>query len=155
MKRQASGTDALQKSDRAFHLSPRNRANVWDIPADACERLYDGNDNNHQEHEMNQRRDNCPEKYSLSLYMKRPYFFNKEISQHDLRIGSRITLPWKYLRDDMEYYLRIEFDPPRTDGAGQGAGAEPEPPGPDCCLEVDVVVIPFSAPRKRPGMDLA
>ena len=47
----------------AFHLSPRNRANVWDIPADACERLYDGNDHNHQEHEMNQRRDNCPEKY--------------------------------------------------------------------------------------------
>ena len=51
------------KSDRAFHLSPRNRANVWDIPADPGERLYDGNDHNHQEHEMNQRGDDCPEKY--------------------------------------------------------------------------------------------
>jgi len=47
----------------AFHLSPSNWANVRDVPADARERLYDGNDHDHQEHEMNQRRDDCPEKY--------------------------------------------------------------------------------------------
>ena len=47
----------------AFHLSPRNRANVRNVPADARKRLNDRNDHDYQEYQMNQRRDDCPEKY--------------------------------------------------------------------------------------------
>lgn len=63
VKRQASDTDALTNSWRAFHLSPRNRADVGNVPADTGKCLYDGNDHYYQEHEMNQRGDDCPEKY--------------------------------------------------------------------------------------------
>jgi hypothetical protein len=47
----------------ALHLSPRNRANVRDIPADARERLYSGNDPDNKKRNMKKCRDNCPEKY--------------------------------------------------------------------------------------------
>jgi len=47
----------------AFHLSPRNRTDIRNVPADAGKRLNDRNDHYYQEHEMHQRRDDCPEKY--------------------------------------------------------------------------------------------
>jgi len=63
VKRQASDTYALTKLCDAFHLPARNWTNIWNVPADARERFYDGNDHDHQKHQMHERCDNCPEKY--------------------------------------------------------------------------------------------
>src|SRR5262249_36934546 len=46
-----------------FYLSARDRTDVWDVPAYARKCLHDGNDHDYQEHQMNERRDDCPEKY--------------------------------------------------------------------------------------------
>jgi len=42
---------------RAFHLLARHRADVWDFPADAGERLHDSHDENNKKRDANQ----CPD----------------------------------------------------------------------------------------------
>ena len=65
MNPKAFGADkgALQITLSAFHLSARDRPNVGNVPSYTGKGLYDRNDHNHQENEVNQRGNDRPEKY--------------------------------------------------------------------------------------------
>jgi hypothetical protein len=95
----------------------------------------------------------CPKTYNLSLHRERTILWNVAISDHDLAVGSHFVLPWSHLIDG-DYYLTVKINQPSSPGAGQGAGAEPVET-PACCLEGDVTIVPFYAPRHPTQPELA
>ena len=75
----------------AFYLSPGDRADVRDVPADARERLHDGNNHDHQEDQMNQRSDDRPEKYQNPADTRDCPKYRMNDCGHDVKEKPRAT----------------------------------------------------------------
>ena len=50
----------------AFRLSAGNRPDIWNVPANAGKRLHHCDDPDYEERDMDERGDDCPEKYQDS-----------------------------------------------------------------------------------------
>jgi hypothetical protein len=73
--------------------------------------------------------------YYVELWRARDYWFDKKISHSVFPSGRPVLLTWRELRPGTSYYLRI--------------GTYADHPG--CCLEGDITVSPFHAPRPGPA----